>query len=175
MRISKTTPIVILVLTMCLTVQGRDGFKQYTDAQRRFIFDYPATMNVEASTADQVRIWHPGATLRINVFVEKRTKKAPPDAASWLEAFKSKLQEEMKEVSILEEGKLNSLEGSQGYIICAFKDQRGMMLVQLIQYYVSGERVFQMIISDKPEGFKNLHKVIRRIHESLRIVNPRLK
>ena len=32
-----------------------------------------------------------------------------------------------------------------------------------------------MTISDKPTGFKNLEKVIKGIHYSLRVINPQLK
>jgi hypothetical protein len=47
--------------------------------------------------------------------------------------------------------------------------------VQLVQYYVTEDRLLQMIISDRPEGFRNLQKVIRQIHQSLRIMKPALK
>jgi len=166
----------VLILALCgANAAAADGFKQYLDPHGRFFFDYPATMNAESTGADQVKISHPGATLRITVFVEKRPKKAVPDAQGLLEVFKNKLKEDVKDVSVLEEGKLKGLEGSQGYLICFFKDARGIGLVQLIQYYVSEERVLQLIISDRPQGFKNLEKVIRRIHGSLRIVSPNLK
>jgi hypothetical protein len=32
-----------------------------------------------------------------------------------------------------------------------------------------------MVISDRTEGFKNLEKVIRKIHNSLRVLNPKLR
>jgi len=165
----------LLILAQWGVHAAPDGYKQYSDPLRRFSFDYPATMNLAPKGADEVKITHPGATLRITVFVEKRPRKAAPDAQGLLEAFKSKLKEEMKDVSILEEGKLKGLEGSQGYLICSFKDGRGIRLVQLIQYYVSEERVLQFIISDRPQGFKNLEEVIRRVHGSLKVANPNLK
>jgi hypothetical protein len=166
----------LIILALCGSIAAAaDGFKQYSDPRLRFFFDYPATMNVTSKGADEVKISHPGATLRITVFVEKRPRRAVPDAKGLLEAFKSKLKEEMKDVSILEEGKLKGLEGSQGYLICSFKDARGIRLVQLIQYYVSEESVLQLIISDRPEGFKNLADVIRRIHGSLKVASPSLK
>lgn len=151
------------------------GFTQYTDPGHRFILDYPATMKVEAENPDQVRIYHPKATLRITVFVEKRPRKAVRSADLLLRIFKKKLKQSMADVSILEEGKLPGLGGSQGYIICAFKNRKGIQLVQLVQYYVTDDRTLQLTISDRPEGFKNLADVVREIHRSLRIVDPQLR
>ena len=92
-----------------------------------------------------------------------------------LEAFKSGLKHSMKDAKILEEGRLKDSNNRNGYIICSFTDRRGMKHVQLVQYYVSGDRLLQMIISDRPEGFRNLEKVIRRIHRSLKVLKPSLK
>jgi hypothetical protein len=152
-----------------------EGFKQYTDARGRFTFDYPASMQVQVVGQDEVKVQHPGATIRITVFVEERPRRKVPEAPVLLEAFKKKLQEDMKDPKILEEGVLPGLKGSQGYVICVFRDRRDMQLVQLVQYYVTEDRLLQMIISDRPEGFKNLEKVIRQIHHSLRITKPDLK
>jgi len=152
-----------------------EGFKQYADPQARFTFEYPATMQLQAVGQNEVKVMHPGATLRITVFVEERPHRSVPAAKVLLEAFKKKLQEEMKEPRILEEGTLPGLKGSQGYVICTFKDRRELQLVQLVQYYVTEDRMLQMIISDRPEGFRNLQQVIRQIHQSLRITNPALK
>ncbi|MGO9567697.1 MAG: hypothetical protein ACLP5H_09160 [Desulfomonilaceae bacterium] len=151
------------------------GFTRYTDPEQRFSFDYPATMKVRAAGNDEVKVTHPGATLRITVLVEKRRRTAPASAEALLDAFKRTLKEEMKGSTVLEEGKLLGLQGSQGYIVCSFKDLRGIPLVQLVQYYVTEDHVLRMIISDVPEGFKNVEKVIRKIHQSLRILNPKLK
>ena len=153
----------------------QEGFKQYNDPRGRFTFDYPATMQVTAPRADEVKISHPKATLRITLFVEERPKKAVPTAAVLLDTMKKKLKDELKGSSILEEGTLPGLKGAQGYVICFFKDSRNLELVQLLQYYVTEDRVLQMIISDRPEGFKNLQKVIKQIHQSLKIIKPDLK
>lgn len=144
-------------------------YKRYTDPSSRFSFDYPATMAVTAANPDEVKISHKGATLRINVFVEKRTRKGKTAVEPLLEAFKSRLKQEMKEASILEQGKLPGSDESQGYIICSFRDQRGIMYVQLVQYFVTEDSVVQMIISDRPKGFANLETVIRKVHASMKI------
>jgi hypothetical protein len=151
------------------------GFTSYKDPEQRFSFEYPSTMKVRVAGNDEVRVTHPGATLRIMVLVEKRRRPGTASASLLLDAFKKTLKEEMKDVAVLEEGKLAGLQGAQGYIVCSFKDLRGIQLVQLVQYYVTEDRVLQMTISDKPEGFKNLEKVVRKIHQSLRILNPKLK
>jgi hypothetical protein len=158
-----------------LTTAAEEGYAHYADPQRRFALDYPATMKVSAPAPDELKISHPGATLRITVFVEKRPDKGPPNALLLLEALKKKLKEEMKDVVILEEGKAPGLTNAQAYLICSFKDRRGIQLVQLVQYYVSDDLLLRMIISDLPQGFKNLDKVIRKIHHSLKILNPKLK
>ena len=151
------------------------GFTRYNDPEQRFTFDYPSTMKVRAAGNDEVKIIHPGATLRITVLVEKRRRTTTASAEVLLDAFKKTLKAEMKDATILEEGKLPGLEGSQGFIVCSFKDLRGIQLVQLVQYYVTEDRVLQMTISDRPEGFKNLEPVIRKIHQSLRILNSKLQ
>jgi hypothetical protein len=150
------------------------GLVQYTDPQHRFLFDYPAKMKLDATNPDEIKIYHPDASLRITVFVQKRQAKSKPDADSLLEAFKKNLKEQSKDVGFMEQGKLQSLSGAQGYLICSFKNAKGTNLVQLVQYYVSTDKLLQMTISDKPQGFKNLLPLIRKIHESLRIVNPAL-
>ncbi len=167
--------IVMLILLRPLPINAAEpGFTQYTDRGRRFIFDYPSTMKVQVSNSDEVKIFHPGATLRITVFVEKRPRSTTAKARDLLAAFNKKLKEEMKDVSIIQEGKLEHLEGSQGYVICSFKNRKGIHLVQLVQYYVTKDRLLQMTVSDLPQGFKNLWKVIDKIHRSLRIINPDL-
>jgi hypothetical protein len=151
------------------------GFTRYTDPEQRFSFEYPSTMKIRAAGDNEVRVIHPGATLRIMILVEKRRRPGTASADLLLAAFKKTLKAEMKDVAVLEEGKLAGLPGAQGYIICSFKDLRGIQLVQLVQYYVTEDRVLQMTISDRPEGFKNLVKVVRKIHRSLRILKPGLK
>lgn len=151
-----------------------DGYTRFKDINGRFTFDYPETMKIDIATPDEVRISHPKASLRITVIVENRPRKANPNVKALLDAFKKNLQEKMKEASILEEGTLQGLGGSQGYIICSFKDARGVSVVQLVQYYVTVDKLLQMIIADRPQGFINIEKVIRKIHRSLRVINPRL-
>ncbi|MGB6068042.1 MAG: hypothetical protein WBG50_24815 [Desulfomonilaceae bacterium] len=174
-----TVIILVLLCTAGTLAAGAfaasGGLTRYNDPEKRFVFDYPSTMKVLAVSNDEVRIVHPGATLRITVLVEKRRRAVAASSDALLTAFKKTLKEEMKGSAVLEEGKLPGLQGSQGYIVCSFKDLRGIGLVQLVQYYVTEDRVLQMIISDRPEGFRNLEAVIRRIHHSLRILNPKLK
>jgi hypothetical protein len=166
---------ICLFLAPGNSIALEQGYKQYKDPRQRFTFDYPATMKVVAKNPDEVKISHPKATLRIRVFVEEKPKKRVPTAAALLETIKKNLKKELKSASILEEGTLPGLKGAQGYVICFFRDRRNMELVQLLQYYVTEDRHLQMIISDRPEGFKNLQKVIRHIHQSLRINKPNLK
>ncbi|HMK33515.1 MAG TPA: hypothetical protein VK463_00510 [Desulfomonilaceae bacterium] len=154
---------------------AEEGYAHYVDPQWRFSLDYPVTMKVSSPNPDELKISHSGATLRVTIFIEKRPKKEPPNAQVHLEALKKKLSEEEKDVSILEEGKGTGIPGAQGYLICSFKDRRGMQLVQLVQYYASEDLILQMVISDRPQGFKNLEQVIRKIHHSLKILNPKLK
>jgi hypothetical protein len=156
------------------TASATGPYKQYADPAKRFIFEYPSSMKIESNKDDYVKIFHPKATLRISIFLEKRPKKTSPDAQLLLTAFKKRLKEEMKDSSIIEEGKLPGLEGSHGYVICSFSDSKGSKLVQLVQYYVTDERILQMVISDRPEGFKNLKKVIDHVHRSLKILKPKL-
>lgn len=158
-----------------LAAAADEGYARYNDPERRFTFDYPATMKVTSQNPDELKISHSGATLRIAVFVEKRTAKGPPNAEVHLEALKKKLKEEAKDVAILEEGKSLGMPGAQAYLICSFRDQRGIQLVQLVQYYVAEDTLLRMIISDLPQGFANLEKVIRKVHHSLKILNPKLK
>ncbi len=166
--------ILLDILTTNLLAQT-SGFTKYTDREQRFSFEYPSTMRASAAGNDEVRVTHPGATLRIMVLVEMRRRPGKASAELLLDAFKKTLKDEMKNVTVLEEGKLPGLQGAQGYVVCSFKDLRGIQLVQLVQYYVTEDRVLQMTISDRPEGFKNLEKVVRKIHQSLRILKPKLK
>jgi hypothetical protein len=150
-------------------------YKQYTDPGRRFLFDYPATMSVRSAAPDEVLIYHPGASFRIAVYVERRKTKSGRTAQDLLNAFKKELEKENKDVSVLGEGKLEGLSGSQGFVVVSFKDQKGTQLVQLVQYYVTENGLLQMTISDRPWGFKNLEPVIKKVHQSLRIIDPTLK
>ena len=181
MKKSFSIPIVCFILvTLGLFDTGQtpateSSFTLYNDPAKRFSFEYPLSMKVESTGPNEVKISHPGAGLRIMVFVENRPRKTAPSAEAFLSTFKKRLEEDMKEVAILEEGKLPGLAGSQAYVICAFKDRRGLQFVNLVQYYGTEERMLQMIISERPEGFRNLLDVIRRIHQSLKILSPQLK
>jgi hypothetical protein len=150
-------------------------YKQYVDPAGRFSFEYPATMNLQSTSNDEVKIYHPAASFRISVFVGQRQGQSKLTADVLLAALKKRLQEEMKNVSVLGEGKLAGLQGSQGYVAVSFTDKKGTQLVQMVQYYVSEDCFLQMTISDRPEGFKNLETVIRKIHQSLKILKPKLK
>ncbi len=151
------------------------AYRTYVDPQRRFSFDYPVTMTVKSPNPNEVRVLHPQASFRIAVFVEERSGKTPLNADQLLEAVTKKLQEEKKDVSILQRGKLPKLAGSQAYVVASFTDPSGMQLIQLVQYYVAPERILQMTLSDRPQGFANLASVIGRVHSSLRILAPALK
>jgi hypothetical protein len=166
---------LVFLIAPDMATAAEEGYVHFVDPQRRFALDYPATMKVSVLSADELKISHSGATLRITVSLEKRPDKGPPNAKLLLEALKKKLKEEVKDVSILEEGKAPDMAGAQAYMVCSFKERRGIQLVQLIQYYVSDDLLLRMIISDRPQGFKNLEKVIRKIHNSLKILNPKLK
>jgi hypothetical protein len=173
--LSLPATLAVLLTVMEAAFGAPQGFKQYTDPEGRFLFDYPAAMNIQATNPNEIRISHPQATLRITVFIESRPRKAKPNAEALLAAFKQGLQESAKDAKIIKEGKLAGMEGSQGFVICSFTNRNGVQLVQLVQYYVSEDRSLQMTISDRPEGFRNLAKVIAIVHESLRIVKPALK
>ncbi len=133
-------------------------------------------MQVQTTGRNEVKVFHPGATLRITVFVEARKASEKVDVKPFLEALKKKLKDEKTEASILKEGKHLGIEDdSQGYIVCAFKDERGLLWVQLVQCFLTKDRTIQLIISDRAEGFRNLLKVIARVHESFTIATPKPK
>lgn len=167
--------LILLVVVGAAPVLSAGQFTRYSDPLNRFTFDYPSTMKVISKNNDEVRIIHDQATLRISVYLQQRPKKTVPSAESFLEAFKKNLSEEMKAVSIQEQGKLSNIPGSQAYIVFSYKDQRGIQFVQLVQYYVTQDRILQMTILDRPEGYKNLEAVIRKIHQSLKINSSELK
>ena len=151
-------------------------YKQYVDPAGRFSFEYPATMKLEAAQQDEVT-----SLSSCNIVSYLRVCGTDTGQVQfelpmfcWLYG-KRALQEEMKNVSVLGEGKLEGLQGSQGYVAVSFTDKKGVQLVQMVQYYVSEDRFLQMTISDRPEGFKNLETVIRKIHQSLKILKPKLK
>jgi hypothetical protein len=179
-RTRPTIEFLFLVLSVCCFISDHSSgqealYKQYVDPEGRFSFEYPATMKLETANNDEVKVYHPAASFRISVFVERRQVKSDLTADILLAVLKKRLQEEMKNVAVLGEGKLANLKGSQGYVAVSFTDKKGTQLVQMVQYYVSEDRFLQMTISDRPEGFKNLETVIRTIHQSLKILNPKLK
>jgi hypothetical protein len=151
------------------------AYKTYVDPQRRFSFEYPATMSVKAPNPNEVRVLHPQASFRIAVNVREYSEKPPRSADQLLEDLAKALQEEMKDVSVLQRGKLPNIDGSQAYLIVSFKQPNGLQLVRLVQYYVAPDRILEMTLLDRPEGFANIASVIKRVHSSLRIFVPALK
>jgi hypothetical protein len=175
--------VVVCCLLFCHCVlisnaQGKRGsavFTRYEDPAGRFFFSYPPTMTAKRVGPDHVRVHHPKAGLRIDVFVEKRRRPMDPKAAPLLAAFKMRLKQEMKDARILKEGRLKGSDDSEGFVLCTFRDRRGIRHVQLVQYVVGKTRLVQMIISDRPQGFNNLSKIILRIQRSLKVVKSGLK
>jgi hypothetical protein len=166
---------LLAALATCAFAAGTGAaYKQYTDPGKRFIFDYPSTMEVLSENPDAVKVFHPSVSFRISVFIEKRKTKSMRTAEEFVAAFRKRLEEEMSNVTVLGQGKLNGLEGSQAFLVVSFRDAKGVQLVQLVQYYVAEERFLQMTISDRPEGFKNLETVIRRVHNSLKVIDANL-
>ncbi len=156
----------------CSAQEG--GYKKYVDPRDRFSFDYPASMSCNQITPDDVTFSHPSASLRIAVLVEPRKTEKPLDPQPLLESVKKSLAESAKDAAVLEQGQLPGIPGAQGYLVCTFKDKNGRKVMQLVQYYVAADKMFQMIISDRPQGFLNVEKVIRHIHRSLKIMKPAL-
>lgn len=150
---------------------AEDGFNTYIDTKGRFSIEYPSTMTVDTSVPDELTIFHPSATLRIRLNIIDRPKKSSRDTKVFIDALKQNLREEFRDAVVLEEGHSSS-DPSQAYILCSFTDKRGVKLTQLTQVYLAEERILQLIISDKPEGFKNLGSIINRIRNSLKILKP---
>lgn len=171
--------IILLVVASFVPLQveavyANSQYKRYMDPRGRFGFDYPATMTVQQHNPDHVSVFHPKASLRISVFVENRPPNSTAEVKPFLDAFKSQLSKEHSSVKVLEEGNLPGSKDKQGYLICYYVDKKGSKYVQLVQYYVTKRRILQMVISDRPAGFKNLQTVIRKIHHSLKINEPKL-
>ncbi len=158
-----------------LAAAGSKAFKTYTDPLKRLSIKFPATMKVEEPNPNEIRIYHPNATFRINISIENRLKKGPPDATAFIKAFKQNLKLETKQPEILKEGSSKNIKGAQAYLIYAFTDKRGIRLMQLCQYYATEDRFLQLIITDRIEGFRNLEKIISEIHESFKILKPNLQ
>jgi hypothetical protein len=157
-------------------VYGQEApYKLYVDPAGRFSFEYPATMKLQSTSDNEVRIYHPAASFSISVFVEQKQGNSNLTADALLAALKKTLREEMKSVSVLGEGKLAGLQGSQGYVAISFTNKKGIQMVQMVQYYVAEGRFLRMTLTDRAEGFKNLEPVIRKIHQSLKILKPKLK
>ncbi len=152
---------------------GEEGFRTFVDSRGRFSIKYPATMSVESPTPDELNIFHPSASLRISLDIIKRPKKSSRDTKAFMEAIKRNLKEEFKDSTVLKEGNPSS-DSSQQYLVCSFTDKRGVKLTQLTQVYLADEHILQLMITDRPEGFKNLMSVIDRISNSLRILKPSL-
>src|SRR5271157_144937 len=109
-------------------------YKQYVDPAGRFSFEYPGTMTLEAAQQDEVTVYHPATLFRISVSVRQLRGKSDLNADVLLAVWKKALQEEMKNVSGLGEGKLEGLQGSQGYVAASFTNKKGVQMVQMVQY-----------------------------------------
>ncbi len=59
-----------------------------TDPGRRFLFDYPGTMKVKSIGPDEVQVFHPGASFRISVYIERRKNKPGRTAQDLLTALR---------------------------------------------------------------------------------------
>ena len=168
--------LIVLALVTSDHVFGQEApYKLYVDPAGRFSFEYPATMKLQSTSDNEVRIYHPAASFGISVFVEQKQGNSNLTADALLAALKKTLREEMKSVSVLGEGKLAELQGSQGYVAISFTNKKGIQMVQMVQYYVADGRFLRMTLTDRAEGFKNLEPVIRKIHQSLKILKPKLK
>ncbi len=167
--------VAVVLALVALASAAEVLYKRYTDSKGRFAFEYPSTMEVRRPGPDEVKIYHPKASLRISVFLENRPTKKPADVRPFLDALETQLKRDKQDVKILEQGHLPGPKDRQGYLICYFVESGGAKRVQLVQYFVSETRVLQMVIFDHPEGFKNLHPVIRHIHRSLEIIKPTLE
>ncbi len=181
-RLYISSMILVLFLVISILPSGNlsdasetSAFKTYTDPSKRFSIKFPSTMKVEEPNPDEIRIYHPNATFRINISIENRLKKGPPDATAFIKAFKQNLKLETKQAEILKEGSSKNIKGAQAYLIYAFTDKRGIRLMQICQYYATEDRFLQLIITDRIEGFRNLEKIISEIHESFKILKPNLK
>jgi hypothetical protein len=165
---------VSLLIECHVTAQELNAFRIYKDPLGRFSLKFPITMKVRQISADEVNIYHPKASFRINISIEKSLKKGKPDAAAFIKAFKQNLKLETKDPQIIKEGEAPGIKGAQAFIIYSYTDKRGIRLTQLCQYYSTEGRFLQLIITDRAEGFKNLESVISEIHASLRILKPNL-
>lgn len=170
-----------IVMATCLSLfafgesLGQEGFKTYVDPHSRFSIDYPSTMIIEAHSPDELNFSHPSASLRMSLDIIRRpNKKASKDVKAFMNAIRHNLKEEFKDVVIISEGS-SKTDPSQLYLLYSFTDKRGMKLTQLTQVYLADERILQLIISDRSEGFKNLDSLIERIHNSLKISKPSLE
>lgn len=163
-----------LIHGYCAPSFGESGLKAYHDVKGRFSIDYPVAMTLDASNPDEIRIFHPSASFRINIDIIKRPKKSSRDAKPFMNAVKSNLKEEFTDVKIIDEGHADN-DPSQLYLLCSFTDRRGVRLTQLTQVYLAEERILQLIISDKPEGFRNLAGIIDKIRNSLKIMKSSLE
>ncbi len=172
--------IPALIIVMSLLIEGHvaaqesNAFRIYKDPLGRFSLKFPVTMKVRQISADEVNIYHPKASFRINISIEKSLKKGKPDAAAFIKAFKQNLKLETKDPQIIKEGEAPGIKGAEAFIIYSYTDKRGIRLTQLCQYYSTEGRFLQLIITDRAEGFKNLESVISEIHASLRILKPNL-
>ncbi len=183
---SFSRPVFKIILLVCLNAllqlsyaqpssqAAQQGYNKYVDPGGRFSLDYPSAMTCDQVSADEVKFSHSAASLRIAIIVEPRQDKKPVDSRALIESFKQNLHKNATDSAILEEGSLPHIPEPQGYIVCTYKDKKGRKIMQLVQFYVSKDKMLQMIISDRPQGFFNVEKVIRHVHRSLKIMKPDL-
>ena len=178
--LSVRIPVILFIVAGLTSIYievshaSESQYTQYVDSEGRFRFEYPTTMTVQRHGPDYVSVFHPKASLRISVFIENRQSKSTVQVKPFLDALKNQLVKEHALVKVLEEGHLPGPKNRQGYLICYYIDKKGSKYVQLVQYYVTKRRILQMVISDRPKGFKNLQAVIRKIHHSLRVNEQKL-
>ncbi len=161
-------------LLPCNNSWSQDGFKTYVDPHARFSLDYPSTMTIDAPSPDELTFSHPSASLRMSLDVIRRPKKASKDVKAFVNAIRQNLREEFKDAVIISDGS-SKTDPSQLYLLYSFTDKRGIKLTQMTQVYLADERILQLIISDRSEGFRNLDSIIDRIRNSLRILKPSLE
>lgn len=165
--------VICAILALCNQSSAQDGFNTYLDKDGRFSIEYPSTMTVDIMSPDELNFSHPSASLRMSLDIIRRPKKATKNTEVFVNAIKQNLKDEFKDVTIMSEG-ASSSDPSQLYLLYSFTDKRGVKLTQLTQVYMADERILQLTISDRSEGFNNLGSVIQRIRTSLKILKPNL-
>ncbi len=168
------TMMTFFIAAVASPCNAEDGFSHHVDPKGRFSLEYPSTMTVQAKSEDETIFSHGSASMRMSVDVIKRPKKASRDTKAFINAIKQNLKDEFKDVTIVSEG-ASASDPNQMYLVYSFTGRRGVKLTQLTQVYLADERILQLIISDRSEGFRNLDSAIQRIQNSLKILKPSLE